>query len=509
MRALVYTRVSTVGQVEGFSLATQREACEKKARELGASEILYLEDAYTGIDLDRPAMNQLREHVRNKDIDLIVVYDPDRFSRDLNDLLIVTKEIDKAGISLQFVNFDWQNTPQGMLFLQLRGAIAQFEHALIKERTTRGKRKKAAAGKIRCYAKPYGYRFNKETDELEIVPEEAEVVRKMFEWYTRDEEPLSSYAIAKKLAEEGIPGPAGKGWLYSSILRMLKNETYAGILRRKDEQSDWEPVRVPPIISRDVWEKAQARLKENKRFNPKRTNGEFLVQRLVFCGLCGHTLTVVTRTKGEKSWSYYTCTARYQRKFGKDADFTPCELKPARTTVLDKLVWEQISTLLKDPEKYVEYLQKERKNDIDLPRRRLEETQKALRHTQASKERINRAFFAGYIGENEYKRYIAEYSETEQRQQEEIERLKAIIADRKRALEGAKALQTYASWFAGSVDNLPFQKRQEIIRKLVKRVVVYPDTVEIEGYFRVEKESEKSDSVLSSSFGETCYKKTL
>lgn len=508
MRALVYTRVSTLGQAEGFSLATQREACEKKARELGAAEIQYLEDTYTGIDLDRPAMNQLREHVRNRDIDLIVVYDPDRFSRDLNDLLIVTKEIDKAGISLQFVNFDWQNTPQGMLFLQLRGAIAQFEHALIKERTTRGKRKKAAAGKIRCYAKPYGYRFNKETDELEIVPEEAEVVRKMFEWYTRDEEPLSSYAIAKKLAEEGIPGPAGKGWLYSSVLRMLKKETYAGILRRKDEQPDWEPVRVPPIISREVWEKAQARLKENKRFNPKRTNGEFLVQRLVYCGLCGHTLTVVTRTKDDRSWSYYTCTARYQRKFGKDADFMPCKLKPVRTTVLDELVWEQLSSLLKDPEKYVEYLQKERKADVELPRRRLEEAEKALKHTQASRERVNRAFFAGYIGENEYKRYIAEYFETEQRQREEIDRLKAIIADRECAREGTKTLRTYAAWFAGSVDNLPFEKCQEIVRKLVKRVVVCPDTVEIEGYFQVEGENDKDDSALGSTLRKKGYSKT-
>lgn len=502
MRALVYTRVSTAGQAEGFSLATQREACEKKALELGATEILYLEDTYTGIELDRPAMNQLRKHVQNRDVDLIVVYDPDRFSRDLNDLLIVTKEIDRAGISLQFVNFDWQNTPQGLLFLQLRGAIAQFEHALIKERTLRGKKKKAAQGKIRCYAKPYGYTFNKQTDELEIVPEEAEVVRKMFAWYT--EEGLSSYAIAKRLAEEGIPGPAGKGWLYSSILRMLKNETYAGILRRKDEQPDWEPVKVPPIISRETWEKAQARLNANKRFNPKRTRGKFLVQRLVYCGLCGHTLTVVTRTEGDKSWSYYTCTARRTRKFGKDANFTPCELKPVRTVVLDGLVWERLSSLLKDPERYVEYLQKQRLADVEPLRRRLGETEKALKHTQEARERINKAFFSGYITEEEYKRYIAEYSDTEQRQKEEIERLKSIMADRERVLEGVAAFRMYANMFADSIDDLPFEKKQEIIRKLVKRVVVYPDTIEIEGYFEAET-GEKEDSALSSSHRETRF----
>jgi site-specific DNA recombinase len=214
-------------------------------------------------------------------------------------------------------------------------------------------------------------------------------------------------------------------------------------------------------------------------------------------------LTVVTRTKDDRSWSYYTCTARYQRKFGKDADFTPCKLKPVRTTVLDDLVWEQLSTLLKDPNKYVEYLQKQRQADVDLPRRRLEETEKALKHTQAAKERVNKAFFSGYITEEEYKRYIAEYTETERRQREEIEHLKAVIADRERALEGATALRMYANLFANSIDNLPFEKRQEIVRKLVKRVVVFPDTIEIEGYFEAETEETEN-----SAFGSTHRKKS-
>ncbi|GAW92348.1 recombinase family protein [Calderihabitans maritimus] len=483
MRALVYTRVSTAGQAEGFSLATQREACGKKARELGATEIIYLEDTYTGIELERPAMNKLREHVRARNVDLIVVYDPDRFSRNLNDLLIVTKEIDKAGITLQFVNFDWQNTPQGILFLQLRGAIAQFEHALIKERTTRGKRKKAAAGKIGGYAKPYGYKFNKESDELEIVPEEAEVVKKIFEWYTREQDPLSSYAIAKKLAAEGIPGPTGKGWFYSSILRMLKNETYTGIMKRKDEQPDWKPVRVPPIISRETWEKAQKRIEENRRFNPKRTRNEYLVQRLIYCGLCGRSLTVVNRTKGEKSWSYYTCPGRYPRKFGNQAEFTPCRLKAIRTTVLDDIIWQEISSRLRNPKIYITYLRKKKEAIVELPRRELRKAEKALKNTKAAVERANKAYFNGYINEVEYRKYIAEYTETEQYWRKEIARLKREIAERELALGEQRELHHYVQRLVASVDKLSFGKKQQIVRLLVKRLVIYPDLVEIRGHF--------------------------
>src|SRR5579875_1366259 len=116
MHGAIYTRVSTLDQAEeGLSLDTQREAGEALARELGASSVEVLEDAFTGTSLDRPAMNRLRDMVRARQVDLIVVYDPDRCSRDLSDLLIVTREIERAGVRLEFVNFDWQRTPQGML----------------------------------------------------------------------------------------------------------------------------------------------------------------------------------------------------------------------------------------------------------------------------------------------------------------------------------------------------------------------------------------------------------
>lgn len=481
LKALVYTRVSTKEQAEGFSLETQREACEKKAKELGAVDIVFLEDTYTGIELDRPAMNLLRDYVRERQVDMIVVYDPDRFSRDLNDLLIVTKEIDRAGITLHFVNFDWQNTPQGMLFLQLRGAIAQFEHAQIRERTTRGKRKKAEKGMIRTYARPYGYNFNKETDCLEINEEEAKIVRLIFEWYIRDENPLSPYEIAKRLADMGVPGPKGPNWIFSSIHRMLRNETYAGRLVRDDEQPDWQPILVPPIIDRATFEKAQARLKERARYNPKATKGEFLLQRLVFCGLCGKAMTVKTRTQKGRAWSYYTCNGRYQRDFG-PAVPTCCTLPPYRTTALDQEVWSRISELLKDPEKYMDYLMNSAKDDG--ARQRLEQARTRLARVEQARDKVNHAWFSGYLeSEEEFRKYLAEYRAKVQEIKQEIEHLEAVIKDQEAAQEGIEVIRSYAAKLAGSVDDLPFKAKQELVRTLVERVVVRPDLIEIRGHF--------------------------
>lgn len=487
-RAIVYARVSTQDQALGFSLETQKELCEKKARELGATEIEAVEDAYTGTDLDRPALNYLREKVADRSVDLVVVYDPDRLSRDLADLLIVCREFDKAGVRLEFVNFDWQKTPQGMLFLQMRGAFAQFEHALIRERTQRGKTKKAAMGKIRCYAKPFGYDWDSENDTLVINPQEAEIVRQMFAWLTDPLEPLNPWQITKKLGQLYPQGPRGKGWLHSSVVRMLKNPVYAGILRRKDEQPDWKPVLVPAIIPPETFAKAQEALARSKRFNPKGTKKEFLLQRLLTCGECGRRLTVFSHNNSkEYRYSYYTCPGRYPPKFGSEGRIGRCNLPPWRTDQLDQVVWETVAAMLRDPTLFYEYVTRENLEQANIPRRRLEEAEKRKEQILRVLERIDRAYLVlEALPEEDYRRYRREHEQELAKVENDIERLQAILKDREQIQQGVEYLRRYAERLAGSVDELSFSQRQMVVRELVQQVRVYADgNVEIEGYFRV------------------------
>lgn len=497
-RAIVYARVSTQDQALGFSLETQRELCEKKARELGAVEIEAVEDAYTGTKLDRPALNYLRKKVADRSIDLVVVYDPDRLSRDLADLLIICREFDKAGVRLEFVNFDWQKTPQGMLFLQMRGAFAQFEHALIKERTQRGKTKKAAMGKIRCYAKPFGYDWDSEHDTLAINPEEAEIVRQMFAWLTDRLEPLNPWQITKKLGQLYPQGPRGKGWIHSSVVRMLKNPVYTGTLKRKDEQPDWRPVLVPAIIPPETFAKAQEALARSKRFNPKGTKKEFLLQRLLICGECGRRLTVFTHNNPyENKYSYYTCPARYPSRFGSWGQPGKCDLPPWRSNQLDAAVWETIASMLKNPDIFYQYIARESHKQASIPERRLEEAKKRLAQIQAVIERIDRAYFVlQALPEGDYRRYRREQEEEMAKVQEDIFRLQTVFRNRERAEEGVECLRRYAERLAHSVDDLSFKQKQQIVRELVERIKIYPDgTVEIEGYFQVLPDGPGSDEV--------------
>ena len=150
MRAAVYARVSTEEQAQhGYSLAEQKDSCKQRAKELGATEILeFADEGISGATLDRPGLEGLRDSIKEGIIDLIVLRDPDRLSRKLAHQLILTEEFEKAGVRLEFLDFTWQDSPEGKLFYNLKGAVAEYEREKIKERMIRGKNQKARQGGI-------------------------------------------------------------------------------------------------------------------------------------------------------------------------------------------------------------------------------------------------------------------------------------------------------------------------------------------------------------------------
>lgn len=480
MRAVVYTRVSSPGQADGTSLQTQREECEKKARSLGAEEIVYLEDTYTGAELDRKAMNQLRTMVRNREVDLVVVYDPDRFSRNLYDLLMVVKELDRAGVRLEFVNFEWEKTPQGILFLQLRGAIAEFERAMIRERTSRGKLKNAREGRLRGWCEPYGYRYDPELHLPVPDPEEVENVRLIFRLIAEGNSP---YEVAKILAEKEIPAPRGskKYWYASTIARMVRREFYCtGRLVRKDEKPDWKPVVFEPIIFRELFEKANKALDRRKTFNPKRTKHTYLCQRLVWCGICGHKMVVNTKVKPDKVYSYYKCSGKLSPSGVVGAGIVRCKQKDAPTHLVDGVVWDVLRKVLSNPENYIPYL----KEDFDMEnleanyrraREELERAQKAL-------ERVDRAWFDGILVEEDaYRKYREEHAARFKAAEQKLRTLEKMKKEREGAQLSLEAIREAAREIAAGLDDMSDDEKRSLVRELVEKVVIKENKISIFG----------------------------
>src|SRR5215467_3871048 len=161
MIAALYGRVSTEEQAEKFGLASQLTELRALAAQRGyavAPDGEYLDDGYTGAELDRPALTRLRDAAHARLFHVVLVHDPDRLSRNLGHLLLLEEEFEKAGVRLEFLTTPREDTPEGQLLLHVKGAVAQYERSKTRERTLRGKREKARRGLIPAGQNPFGYR---------------------------------------------------------------------------------------------------------------------------------------------------------------------------------------------------------------------------------------------------------------------------------------------------------------------------------------------------------------
>ena len=114
--AAVYCRVSTDSQErEGTSLKTQLEHCLTYCRDKGYDATYQFSETYSGLSLERPELDKIRELVRNEEIDSIVCYSLDRLSRDPGHGVIITQELEKHGVKLETVTEDVDNSELGKL----------------------------------------------------------------------------------------------------------------------------------------------------------------------------------------------------------------------------------------------------------------------------------------------------------------------------------------------------------------------------------------------------------
>ena len=243
--AAIYCRVSTEEQGNGFSLPTQLAACVALANKEGYTvpEAYRFADEVTGTTLNRPQLTHLRDLVRQRLVQAVIVYDLDRLSRKLTHQLLLTDELEVAGVVLHVLAMPaTTKTPETQLLANVRGSIAEYERSKILERTMRGLRGRAQSGRPPGGAVPLGYRYvrTKTSASYEIDPEEAAVVQRIFQMYVQEE--LSINAIAQELTRARIPthrdrrgiGPARKlnpgVWHPASLYDLLTNETYIGTL---------------------------------------------------------------------------------------------------------------------------------------------------------------------------------------------------------------------------------------------------------------------------------------
>src|SRR5512142_2949482 len=162
MHAAIYARVSTERQGRQQTIDSQLDALRKWADEGGhelLQEHIYIDEGYTGSRLDRPGLDGLRDAAQQGTIDIIAALSPDRLARKYAYQVLLLEELRKAGCEVVFLNRVLTDDPQDQLLLQIQGAIAEYERAVLGERFRRGKLQKAREGHWLACKSPYGYRY--------------------------------------------------------------------------------------------------------------------------------------------------------------------------------------------------------------------------------------------------------------------------------------------------------------------------------------------------------------
>ena len=345
VRAAIYVRVSTEEQAQsGYSIPAQIEKLQSLAKSLDW-ELLpsYVDDGYSGKDLERPAVKRLLEDGRKKRFDLIILYKLDRLSRRLSDLVSLGELFERIGIGLRSLTepFDTTN-PAGKLLFNMLGSFAQFERELIGERTRLAMRRRMREGKWNGLA-PFGYRLGKE-GKLEIADGDAPYVRRVFELLI--EHNLGIKMISRRMnADDQASRRKGK-WTSTSSWQMLTNPAYTGCMIVEGKIM---PGTHPPIISDEQFNWAQELLKARTVVPGRLGQSPNFLIGLVRCGKCGRLMTTMKGTGhlGEKYY-YYACSAR--RREG------ACDMRYVRARHLEEAVLREIRTISGEPKIIEEYL---------------------------------------------------------------------------------------------------------------------------------------------------------
>ena len=315
-RCAIYTRKSSEeGLEQDFnSLHAQREACEAFIKSQHGEgwrlvRAAYDDGGFSGGTMERPALQRLLADIRERVIDVIVVYKVDRLTRSLADFAKMVELFDAHAVSFVAVTQQFNTTSSmGRLTLNVLLSFAQFEREVTGERI----RDKIAASKRRgmWMGGTVALGYDVSDHRLVINPAEAETVKGIFQRYLE----LRSVRLLKDdLDRRGIISKirlsrngnrsGGKAFSRGALYELLSNPVYIGEIRHRKER---HPGQHEPIMDRELWERAQRQLRDQAarcRTRATKAGPSPLAGKLF--DEDGECLYVAGAAKGERRYRYY------------------------------------------------------------------------------------------------------------------------------------------------------------------------------------------------------------
>jgi len=382
-KAAIYIRVSTQEQAEqGYSVGEQRERLLAYCKAKGyAVHDVYVDGGFSGSNLNRPAIQKLKDDMGK--FDIVVVYKLDRLSRSQYDILsLIEKTFLPNGVDFVSMSeaFD-TSTPFGRAMIGILGVFAQLEREQITERMTMGRKARAKDGKYHGGGSiPIGYDYDGE--KLIPNPYEAEQIKLLFHMAADNK---SNQQILDALNNAGYTTKYGKWNATSRISRTLKILSYTGTLTYDDIVIENAH---EAIIDKELFEKANNIRKHRLEIYGKNIfNHTTLLAGLIWCGKCGARYgTTISRHKKKELPSsenkYHAC---YSRAFpnSKMATQKGCDNTIWKIEQLNGIIEGEVKKIMLDPDhvgepsktivNYPQEAMKKRVADIDKQVSRLME----------------------------------------------------------------------------------------------------------------------------------------
>jgi site-specific DNA recombinase len=318
LRYIGYVRKSTEDEErQVLSKEAQRDKISERFADLDIIDVL--DESKSAAEPDkRPVFASILKMIDEGKIDGIVAWHPDRLSRNEMDASAITYRIRKGVLKdLKFASFTFDNSPEGIMMLQMTMSQSQYFSSKLSKDVKRGNETKRKNGGLTGVA-PQGYLNDLLTKRVIKDPERFPLVRRAFDMYLTGEHSVQEilrtmngdwkYRTVKR--NKSGDKPLSRSVLY----QMLRNVRYVGLVPDPYDENKLYKAEFPAMISQDEYDKVQSLL-GSKGYPHLAQHKEFALRGFIRCGECGCMITAQSKAKklrngGETIHRYYHCTGK-------------------------------------------------------------------------------------------------------------------------------------------------------------------------------------------------------
>lgn len=333
---VIYARFSSHNQTEQ-SIEGQLRICYDYAKREGIQVVgEYIDRAISGRSDDRPDFQRMIKDAKKQAFQYVLVYKLDRFARNRYDSAIYKVELKKHGVKVISAMENIGDNPESIILEAVLEASAEYYSIDLSQKVKRGRYESAKKGKWAGGHLPPG--LIAEDGYIKLNEDYAPYIRQAFSDYADGEQKTT---ILEYLNSHGVRGSMGRPISQSTLLKMLHNEKYAGIL-------DQSGVRLengcPALVDPETWDRVQNRLKSNKRQGATyKADVRYLLTGKLFCGHCGEKMVGVSGTaKSGTIYYYYSCQGRRHKT---------CKKKNEKKDFIEWYVCEQTVQFVLQPDR--------------------------------------------------------------------------------------------------------------------------------------------------------------